>query len=90
LETDPENVSRKQLEDSHLESIAHSDFLYLVNPDGYVGESATFELGYAHGRSKPIYSSNIVGDIVLREYIANCFSPKDLVAFLKRPEINRV
>ena len=85
LETDLKSLSRKQLEDRHLEAIANSDFVYLVNPNGYIGNSATFEIGYAHGCNKPIYSLDIIEDITLQEYVCKIFSPKEIIDFLKLP-----
>lgn len=61
-----------------LEAKANSGFLYLVNPNGYVGDSGKFEMGFAHGKGIPIYSSNFVTDTVLKNYVWGVYSPKDI------------
>lgn len=59
----------KLVEDRHLESVRASDFLWLVAPDGYVGQSASLELGYAIAAEIPIFSNNKPSDLTLREYV---------------------
>jgi hypothetical protein len=39
--------SVKLVQDRHIQGISASDFLWLVAPDGYVGQSASMELGFA-------------------------------------------
>jgi hypothetical protein len=53
----------------HLESIRAADFLWLVCPDGYVGQSASMELGFAAAIGIPIFSTGSPGDVTLREYV---------------------
>lgn len=48
--------SIRTTEDRHLEAMAHSDFVWLVAPDGYLGPSVLFELGYAIALGIPVYS----------------------------------
>jgi hypothetical protein len=61
--------SIKMVEDRHLECIGISDFLWLVAPDGYVGQSASMELGYAIARDVPIFSEDLPNDGTLRKYV---------------------
>ncbi len=83
LSTDSAKLTIKQLEDRHLAAIADSDFLYIVNPNGYVGNSVKFEMGYAHGHNKPIYSLDQIEDVTLQKYLSKICLPKCLVDFLK-------
>src|SRR5271156_1931883 len=46
--------SVRLVQDRHLESIRAADFLWLVCPDGYVGQSASMELGYAAAFDVPV------------------------------------
>jgi nucleoside 2-deoxyribosyltransferase len=46
--------SAQDIHDAQLNAIRHSDFIYVVNPGGYVGPSATFEAGYAAGQGIPV------------------------------------
>lgn len=78
LESD-QDLPAKAIEDRHLEAIAKSDFLYLVSPDGYLGKSASFEVGYAQASKVPVYSSERLDDFLLREYVIGVYSPEELV-----------
>ena len=62
--TDP-----KELETLHLEAIRKSDFLYVVDPDGYVGNSAVMEIGFALAIGKPIYVPYEPQEFILKLFI---------------------
>lgn len=83
LESDSKESTKKEIEDKHLEAIEKSDFLYVVCPGGYIGNSVRFEMGYAQGREKLIYSSDPPKDILLKKYIEGVFSPQGLCKFLR-------
>ena len=57
------------LQDRHLASLCHSNFLWLICPDGYVGQSASLELGFAIARGLPIYAEHLPDDLTLRQYV---------------------
>jgi hypothetical protein len=61
--------SVRLVEDRHLAAIAESDFLWLVAPDGYVGPSASFEMGCAVTRGIPIYTAAEIPDVSLNRYV---------------------
>ena len=61
--------SPRLVEDRHLAAITQSDFIWLVNPDGYVGPSAAFELGFAIASSVPVYSDTRPSDLTMRLYV---------------------
>ena len=61
--------SIKMVEDRHLDCIRSSDFLWLVAPDGYVGQSASMELGYAIAHDVPIFCEHLPNDGTLRKYV---------------------
>ncbi|OGH07215.1 MAG: hypothetical protein A2171_01660 [Candidatus Levybacteria bacterium RBG_13_35_9] len=46
----------KQIEDEFLDAIRNSDFLYVVNPDGFIGQTVGMEIGFAVACDKPVYS----------------------------------
>jgi nucleoside 2-deoxyribosyltransferase len=46
----------KLVEDRHLRAICASDFLFIVCPEGYVGNSTAFEIGAANARGVPVYA----------------------------------
>ncbi len=57
------------VQDRHLESIRSSDFVWLVATDGYVGQSASMEIGFAAAHGIPIFSADAVSDLTLCEYV---------------------
>jgi len=61
--------SVRLVQDRHLESIRAADFLWLVCPDGYVGQSASMELGFAAAVGVPIFSTHAPSDLTLRQYV---------------------
>jgi hypothetical protein len=71
--------SVRLVQDRHLESIRAADFLWLVCPDGYVGQSASMEIGFAAGAGVPIFSTRPPADLTLREYVTAANSLEDVV-----------
>ena len=69
--------SVRLVQDRHLQSIRASSFLWLVTPDGYVGASASMELGFAHASGIPVFSDRSPNDITLRQYITQVKSIRD-------------
>jgi hypothetical protein len=61
--------SVRLVQDRHLESIRVANFLWLICPDGYVGLSASMEIGYAAGARVPIFGTRAPNDLTLREYV---------------------
>src|ERR1700680_2662979 len=61
--------SVRLVQDRHLESIRAANFLWLVCPDGYVGPSASMEIGGAVLAGVPIFGTHAPSDLTLREYV---------------------
>lgn len=61
--------SVRLVQDRHLESIRAADFLWLVCPDGYVGQSASMEIGYAAAVGVPIFTTHAPSDLTLQQYV---------------------
>src|SRR6266567_1820165 len=61
--------SVRLVQDRHLESIRAANFLWLVCPDGYVGQSASMEVGYAAAVGVPILATQAPSDLTLRQYV---------------------
>jgi hypothetical protein len=61
--------SVRLVQDRHLASVKESDFLWLVSPDGYVGQSASLELGYAVAHRVSILCETTPHDLTLRQYV---------------------
>lgn len=47
----------------HLEALKRVDLVYVINPDGYVGESVILEIGEALALDKPIIFSNATNSV---------------------------
>jgi hypothetical protein len=75
--------SVRLVQDRHLESIRAANFLWLVCPDGYVGQSASMEVGFAAAAGVPIFATHVLGDLTLREYVTIV---PNLAAALRRVE----
>lgn len=82
--------SVRLVEDRHLECIKASDFVWLVAPDGYVGQSASLELGFAVANDVPIFSSDNPYDLTLRQYVQQVGRIAALVEALRRDEQERL
>ena len=61
--------SIRLVQDRHLQCIGASTFLWLVAPDGYLGSSASMEIGYAIARNRPIFCANAPSDATLKQYV---------------------
>jgi hypothetical protein len=82
--------SVRLVQDRHLDAIRAADFLWLVCPDGYVGQSASMEIGFAAGAGVPIFSTRLPADLTLREYVSVASSIEDAVRIAEsRPRNNR-
>jgi hypothetical protein len=62
-------TSVRLVQDRHLESIRAANFLWLVCPDGYVGQSASMEIGFAAAVGVPILATQRPTDLTLRQYV---------------------
>jgi hypothetical protein len=83
--------SVRLVQDRHHESIRSADFLWLVCPDGYVGQSASMEIGFAACASVPIFSTRAPADLTLREYVTIADSIEDAIRTVEsRPKTGRI
>lgn len=67
----------EEIENEFLRRLAESDFVYLMNIDGYLGTMTAFELGYAQAIGKPIYAAEPLGEELLGEY---CVDDRNFIA----------
>jgi hypothetical protein len=71
--------SVRMVQDRHVESIRASDFLWLVAPDGYVGQSASMEIGFAVANDVQILGEFLPADLTLRQYVRKVPNVKECV-----------
>ena len=77
LESD-DTSNPQTLEQRHLDAIISADGFYLYNPEGYLGDSAKFELGWANALHKPIFCKEPVNDAVLKFFCGTVATPKQV------------
>ena len=75
--------SIKLVQDRHLAAISQSTFLWLVSPDGYVGQSASLELGFAIAFGIPIFSDVLPPDLTLRQYVRKVEGIDDAISMIR-------
>jgi hypothetical protein len=76
--------SIRLVQDRHIESIRASDFLWLVAPDGYVGQSASMEIGFAVASEIPIFGRDLPKDLTLGQYVTQVRSPREALQGIER------
>lgn len=74
----------RTVQNRHLAAIGASHFLWLVDPDGYVGQSASMELGFAVALGIPIMSDSTPSDLTLRQYVTVVASERVAVDVTRR------
>lgn len=75
---DPKYLSEKELEDLVLEKMHKCHFVYLVNPGGYIGLSASFEVGYCAANGIDVYALEASNELCAR-YIKDFVKPEEMV-----------
>jgi hypothetical protein len=69
----------KLVQSRHLAAIESSDFVWLVAPEGYIGQSGAMEIGYAVAHGTPVFCSEVPIDLTLRQYVTTSANPQDAV-----------
>ena len=77
---DPSDLSEKELEDIVLEKMHKSSFVYLVNPGGYIGVSAAFEIGYCVAHGIDVFAMEHSNELCFK-YVKSVKSPDEMVKF---------
>ena len=68
----------------HLAAIRISDFVWLEDPDGYIGQSASMELGFAVACRTPIFTLSTPNDLTLRQYVRTVSSLKECIRIVQQ------
>ncbi|MEK7471887.1 MAG: hypothetical protein AAB624_01435 [Patescibacteria group bacterium] len=64
-----QNFSDDEIERWHLQAISLCDFIWLHCPNGYIGNSGCFEIGYAYALNKPVFSLHVPEDDALKPFV---------------------
>jgi len=69
----------------HFYKIRMADVVFVLNKDGYAGNSTTLEIGYAVALNKPIYVLEEQDEELCRKILFSGVtkSPEDLIPFLQ-------
>ena len=75
-----ETETPNRIELRHLEAIEKAAFMWLHAPEGYVGLSASLEVGFAHAQGVPVFSRDPVQDPTLSCFVKQVDSPSAALA----------
>jgi len=75
-----EGETPTRIELRHLDAIEKAAFMWLHAPEGYVGLSASLEVGFAHAQGVPVFSRDSVQDPTLSCFIKHVDSPSAALA----------
>lgn len=64
-----ESSSPESIEIRHLDAIQAARFLWLHAPEGYVGPTASFELGFACANGIPIFTRSLPTNSILSQFV---------------------
>lgn len=81
LKGDPDDAKSVQL--SQLQAITRSDLVYVVNPGGYVGPSATLEVGYARRGDTLVITAEPAFEEAVSAVVDGVGKPEDALAQLR-------
>ncbi len=73
-DTAESGYSAYELERHHLLSIAQSEFLWVHAPQGRIGVSTAFEIGYALASNTPVFCREDITDIGLQKFVQQASS----------------
>jgi NTP pyrophosphatase (non-canonical NTP hydrolase) len=71
--------SPRELENRHLSFLLRADFVWLFAPKGYVGPSASLEVGQAALAGVPVYSDADIDDVTIRQFVQRAASPAEAI-----------
>lgn len=84
LASDNSNYSEIDIETIVLHRLFQSDFIYVWNPNGYVGKTTCYEIGRATEHDIPIYYSNYPKDIPLYIPKGSVINLNDFVTYINK------
>ncbi len=82
FETDLPAMSDRDIQDATFEKLFRSDAIYVVAPDGYIGNTTNYELGRLHGRGIPIYFSDVPRDFPVHVDDSQVVTPDELTELI--------
>lgn len=85
FESDNPAFSNAEIQLEVFKNISKSDFVYVWNPDGYVGKTVCYEIGAIHGmgRIKDLYYKEMPKEDIIYAPDKAIISKEDLVQYIK-------
>lgn len=80
----------KHIQKNHFDAIRNSDFLYVVNPDGYCGNSTILEIGYAIKCDIPVFCMVYPKEPVIAEFTQVNSSPTNVLKLMIEKSVNMI
>jgi NTP pyrophosphatase (non-canonical NTP hydrolase) len=77
----------QQIELKHLDAIQRSTFVWLHAPNGYVGTSASLEVGFAHAQGIPVYSTAKLSESSIQAFVHKVDSVESVIAMAKSHQL---
>ncbi len=77
--SDDPDFSDEMVQTITLKRIMNSDVVYVVNPDGYVGKTTSYEIGRIIQSQKPIYFLNDPDDLPIKVPNSHIVEPNVMV-----------
>jgi NTP pyrophosphatase (non-canonical NTP hydrolase) len=71
------------IEARHLDAIQHANFVWLHAPQGYVGPTASLEVGFARALGIPVFAKEQVNDPTIFSFVETIPSPATAVQAVK-------
>ena len=78
----------EQIEERHLDCLRAADFVWLHAFQGYVGSSASLEVGYAHALGVPVFASTEPTEKAVAAFVRLVASPQEAVTMLSESPVN--
>jgi len=75
-----EGTTDAELEAAHLAAIGAADLVWLHDPEGYVGASASLELGFAAASQTPVYAATRPAEPVYTPFVRVVAGPRQALA----------
>jgi len=79
-----ESQSPDAIEGRHLDAIQRANFVWLHAPEGYIGPTASLEIGFAKAIGVPVFAKNPVRDPAMHSFVEVMPSPAAAIESIKR------
>lgn len=75
-------IEVRRIEDRVLGRLEQCDFVYVCNPNRYIGLTVAFEVGYAKAKGIPVFSMYPINDVTLGQYVDRVMPVEETIDFI--------